>query len=168
MPRPKKLNPIQEAEIARRLAAGERASDLCREFRVSKTLVSRCFAPRNETIKTLANTLASTEREIETLPIREQVAIRSLADNLKNVAASLAEMAAQSAQTSAKLATMAATKARALHDEVLDPDELRAIAALQETANRASIVGMGLLANQARTKGEVDAANYVVVTGVPE
>ena len=153
MGRPSKLDDRQRAEIGRRLASGgpgNTVTELAKEFHVSKGLISSLFSKRSETIQTLANTLAVTEAEIERLPISEQSSVRTLADQLKGISSSLAKSAAAGARVSASLSDLAERHTERLVKRVeeeggLMAEELKPVAALMETANRASSIGMGLL-----------------------
>ena len=93
MGRPSKLTDAQWEAIGKRLLAGESTSALARELGVSKDAVSSRFSKRTETIKAVANQLVATDRAMANLNVSEQMAARSLADDLKAVSEHLASAA---------------------------------------------------------------------------
>ena len=173
MGRPSKLDERQRAEIQRRLAVGgegNSVTELAAEFRVGKATISRWFSKRTETVQTLANTLATTERAIEALPVSEQVSIRTLADQLKGISSSLAKAAASGSRVSATLSDLAERHTRRLAERmdeegVLMAEELKPVVALVETANRASTIGMGLLAANKGKSSEGTSSLESLITG---
>ena len=142
MGRPSKLDDRQRSEIGRRLAAGERASDLAKEFKVSKGLVSQLFSKQVPDSQKLAGDLASVELAISVRPVSEQGSIRTLADQLKGISSNVALAALAGSQTATRLATLANERAQLLGQDLTD---LPAIAALGKTANDAAGLAMGLL-----------------------
>lgn len=159
MGRPSKLDDRQWAEIGRRIAMGEGVTALAKEFKVSKTVISERFSKRKETIKTLANTLATVEVEIEALPVNEQCSVRTMADQLKSISDRLATAANHGAFVASRMAEIAAHQAKSLKNDA-EPDAMRPVVAAMETANKASTIGMGLLA---ANKGKEEQGASIVV-----
>ena len=160
MGRPSKLSDRQWAEIGRRLAGGESTRKLGKEFGVAGNTISERFSERVPKLKALAASLASTEREVELLPVTEQCTVRNLADQLKQIAGSLASAARHGADTADRLAEMANRKTRRM-DPAKAPLEKREdltapfIAAVVRT-------GAG---NMPRiTRGEVSDEQLAVIT----
>jgi hypothetical protein len=157
MGRPSKLNDRQKAEIGRRLAKGETTRALAKEFKVSQALISGLFSGRVETIKNLAGSLATTEAQIDALPVSDQVAVRDLADNLKGIA----HMGAKAAATGMKTADLLHTEALRSVQQVLStglpvaPEELRGAAACLEVAGKAAALGATFL-NANKDNGKKD------------
>ncbi len=148
MGRPSKLDNRQRAEIQRRLAIGgdgNTVTELAHEFRVGKATISRLFSKRIETVQTLATTLAETERAIETLPISESRVSATLSDLAERHTRRLAE--------------------RMDEEGVLMAEELKPVVALVETANRASTIGMGLLAANKGKGSEPASTLESLITG---
>ena len=144
MGRPQKLDDRTKGEIGRRLAMGEKAIALAKEFRVSRALISTCFSKQTPTIQKLGADLASVEVAIAALPVSEQASVRSLADQLKGISSSLARAAQSGSNVAARLAQIAEKRVEAL-DHNSEAEALKPVAALMETANRAGSMGMGLL-----------------------
>ena len=147
MSRPSALSDRQWAEIGRRLAGPnpESMRKLAKEFGVGVATISERFSERVPKLKALANTLASAEREVERLPVSEQVAVRSLADQLKAIGNGLANVAGSGIRTAEKLSALAEAKATKL-TATSTRDQVGDVVALQEGANRAVATGMAIMA----------------------
>jgi Helix-turn-helix domain of resolvase. len=161
MGRPSKLSDKQWEQIGKRLLAGEKPADLAREYGISKGLVSTRFSKRTETIKVVANQVVATERAMSLLNVSEQLAVRSLADDLKAISEHLAGAARFGAATAHRLSGIAHSKASEIDDASPLKDEdsvaaLRGISALTKMANEASEIGVNLLR---ANKEHVDAVN---------
>lgn len=162
MARPSKLNDRQWAEIGRRLAQGEKPGDLAKEFKISRPAILARFSDRVSEIKSVASALASAELAVEKMPISDAMSVRSLADHLKGISKSLAKSAESGARVSAALSDMAERHTERLVQRMdeegsLMAEELKPVAALVETANRASTIGLGLLAANKGAGGKEDA-----------
>ena len=145
MGRPSKLGDRQRAEIGRRLANGEKATDLAKEFKVSKGLVSQLFSKQVPTIQKLATDLATVEHAIAERPVSEQASIRSLADQMKGMQADYLKGASTGLKTASILHDLAHKRASGLDHASADTEDLRVIAASLDTANKASSMGTSLL-----------------------
>lgn len=149
MGRPSKLSDKQWEEVGRRLLAGEKPADLCREFKVSPPTLSRRFAKRTETIKTVANQILATEAALGGLPLSEQVEAVTLAGKLRSISMHMADAANYSAATSHRLAGMAHLKTAEIPDGPLTDkakDTIKDVVALQRSANEAATIPLNLLA----------------------
>jgi hypothetical protein len=148
MGRPSKLTDAQWEVLKGRLLAGEKAADLAREFRVSKSAISSRVSKRIETVKEVANKIIDTETAIRELSIADQISAVTLADQLRSVSGHLANAANYGAATAHRLAGIA-HKQSAKVDEV-NPEQslktLTSISALNKMANEASQIGLNLLA----------------------
>ncbi len=142
--RPTKLSERSRSEIGRRLALGEKATDLAKEFRVSKGLVSQLFSKQVPTVQKLAQDLATVESSINTLPFSEQASVRALADQLKDLGHSLLKTATLNSQT-AEIMASRAHKAASILPENPTLDDLRLPGALVEVANKASSLSVSLV-----------------------
>ena len=159
MARPSKLSPEQWAEIERRLAAGESASALAREFGISEGAIRKRFGS-NQTISTkstkvreVAEKLASAQTALAELPIRQQYMAVSLAEKLRNISASLASAAELGAATAHRLHALANTEVAKVDDaEPMDSiEKLRNVGVLTKLANDSSHIALNLLsANKER------------------
>lgn len=149
MGRPSKLTDKQWEQIGKRLLGGEKAAPLSREYGVSKALISARFSERTETIKEVANQIVATETALSFLNISEQMAARSIADDLKAISTHLAGAARFGAATAHRLSGIAHNKAAEI-DDAAPMDEksrqsLHDVAVLTKMANEASDIGLNLL-----------------------
>ena len=142
MGRPSKLTDKQWAEIQKRLLAGEKAADLAREFKVSKTRISERFSERNGTVKAVANQLVAAEVALRQLPVTEQIAALTLADELKAISKHLAGAAKYGAATAHRLSGIAHAKVQEIDDAAPMDDTsreaLRDVAVLTKLANESA------------------------------
>lgn len=136
MGRPSKLTDKQWGEIGRRLAKGESMRALAKEFKVGVARISERFSERVPELRELAGTMATVETAFEKLPVSEQVTVRSLTDQYKGIQADYTETAANGAKTAAHLSRLALAKASRLTEDA-DMEDLRGVAALSATANKA-------------------------------
>jgi len=163
MGRPSKLNEKQWDEIKRRLAAGEKAAALAREFGVSRASVSeRCQKP-SETIRAVANQLVSADAALRALPVSEQILTLNLFDELKQISTHLAGAARYSAATAHRLSGIAHSKVQEIDDAAPLNDEsreaLKDVAVLTRMANEASTIGVNLInANKDRIRDAEEVA----------
>lgn len=149
MARPSKLTDAQWEKIGKRLLTGESASSLAREFGVSKAAISTRFSKRTEAVKDAANQLVAADVAMSKLNVSEQIAARSLADDLKAISMHLAGAARFGASTAHRLAGIANAKAAEVDDAApLDEqsrEALKDVAILGRMANEASEIGLNLL-----------------------
>ena len=148
--RPSKLDDRSRSEIGRRLALGEKASGLAKEFGLSRSRFSELFSEHGPKIRDVAERLASVEVEVASLPISEQVSVRTLADQLKDLGQSLLKTATLNSQTAEIMAGRARKAASALPD---DPtlEDLRLPGAFIEVANKASNLTISLVSKNQET-----------------
>jgi hypothetical protein len=143
------LTDAQWEKIGKRLIAGESPSALAREFGVSKSTISGRFSERVQNVKDAANQIVAAENALSKLNISEQIAARSLADDLKAISTHLAGAARFGAATAHRLSGIAHNKAAEIDDQApLDGDSteaLKGIAILTKMANEASEIGVNLL-----------------------
>lgn len=168
MGRQSKLTDAQWEAIGKRLLAGEAAAALAREYGVSKAAISTRFSKRNEEIKTVANQIVATERALSKLNVSEQIAARSLADDLKAISEHLAGAARYGSATAHRLAGIAHAKVEEIDDAgPLTPDSIEAlkgVAVLTKMANESSEIGINLLR---ANKDAVDELNKSGTGKVP-
>ena len=163
MGRPSKLTDKQWAEIQKRLLAGEKAADLAREFKVSKTRISERFSERNGTVKAVANQLVAAEVALRQLPVTEQIAALTLADELKAISKHLAGAAKYGAATAHRLSGIAHAKVQEIDDAAPMDDTsreaLRDVAVLTKLANESATIPMNLLAANKDLAKEINQAS---------
>lgn len=160
MGRQSKLTDAQWEKIGKRLLAGESVSALAREFNVSKSTISGRFSERNQNVKDAANQIVAAEHALSKLNISEQIAARSLADDLKAISEHLAGAARFGAATAHRLSGIAHNKAAEIDDAAPLNEEslgaLKGIAVLTKMANESSEIGVNLLR---ANKEHIDALN---------
>lgn len=149
MGRPSKLTDAQWESIGKRLLAGESAASLAREFKVSKASVSVRFSKRIETVKSVANQIVETEEALSLLNVSEQMAARSLADELKAISVHLAGAARYGAATAHRLSGIAHNKVAEIDDATPLNEEslktLKGISVLTQMSNASAEIGINLL-----------------------
>lgn len=149
MGRPSKLTDRQWEAIGKRLLAGESTSALAREFGVSKATISERFSERLGNVKDAANQIVAAEVALSKLNVSEQIAARSLADDLKAISMHLAGAARYGASTAHRLSGIANARAEQIDDAAqFTEDGFKAMAevsALTKLANSAAEIPLGLL-----------------------
>jgi len=161
MGRPSKLTDLQWEAIGKRLLAGDSAADLSREYGVSKAAISMRFSKRHEAVKAVANQIVDTERALSFLNVSEQMAARSLADDLKSISEHLAGAARYGAATAHRLSGIAHNKAAEIDDATPLTEEgsvaaLKGIAVLTKMANESSEIAVNLLNANKETVKELN------------
>lgn len=149
MGRPSKLRDSQWDQIGKRLLQGEKAAELAREFGISKASISTRFSERLGTVREVAHQIVETDKRVAALPIADQIAARSLADELRAISSHLAGAAKYGAATAHRLAGIANAKSAEIDDaEPLNEasrNAIKDIAVLTHTANQASEIALNLL-----------------------
>lgn len=160
MGRPSKLSESQWAEINKRLLNGESQGSLAKEFGVSKAAIQKRFSGRIETVKTVANQIVEAETALRKLPISDQLAALSLADELRAISMHLAGAGKYGAATAHRLSGIAHAKVQEIDDAAPLNDEsieaLKGISVLTKMANDASQIGINLLAANKETVKEMN------------
>jgi len=168
MGRPSKLTDAQWETISKRLLAGESAAKLAREFGVSKASISVRFSKRIETVKTVANQLVSAETSFALLNVSEQVAARTLADDMKDMQAHLFGAGRFGAATAHRLNGIAHAKVAEIDDAAPLDDESRKtlsdISALNKMANGAAEIATNLFRANKDAKPEDESPTPVAIT----
>ena len=165
MGRPSKLTESQKKEITDRMASGETQRALADEFKVSVGTINKLFNGRSETIKTLAKAKASVDSRIQLLNISEQVIVFNMAEQFKAMQHDYTRGAAAGLDTATHLHEMANKKAKGLSAGTVETEDLRIVAALTETANKAAAMGTNLI-NAMKPKVEDESSEDL--TKIPE
>lgn len=178
MGRPSKLTDAQWERIGKRILAGESAASLAREFGISKASISKRVSKRVESVKDVANQIVATEAAMGLLNVSEQMAARSLADELKAISGHLASAARYGATTSHRLAGLASSRLEDIPDGPLSDDSRKIVTevvALTRASNESSEIGVNLLrANKeaverlGRTPATSDLPDDVLSTRIAE
>lgn len=142
MGRPSKLTPTQWEEVGKRLAGGETAASLAREFGVSQTTLSQRFS---EFPKAKVQKLGT---ELAQLAPEAQRAAVSLADELRSISTHLAAAARYGSSTAHRLQALAHGEVQKIDDAepLKSVEALKGVHALTRLANDAASTGLNLLA----------------------
>jgi transposase-like protein len=149
MARPSKLSPEQWREIERRLAAGEGASELAREYGVHPSQITRRVTQISQNVRNVAQSLAKAQTELAALPVPQQYAAVSLAEKLRAISVSLANAAELGAKTAHRLHALANSEVEKVDDaDPLRPESMEAlkgVSVLTKLANDSSQIAVNLL-----------------------
>lgn len=154
MGRPSKLTEHQREEAIRRAAKGDSVSSIARDMGVHHSQISRIVSHKVEKITLLATTLANTEVEISHMGRAEQIAVRSMADQMKTTSNNLAQAAVNGSEINSRLSALAVKRLEGITEEST-PEDLKPIAAMVATGNEASKTALALVnANRGQGQGE--------------
>ncbi len=147
MGRKSKLTERQWESIGKRLLAGEKASALAREFKVSPGSISDRFSERTKRVKATASLVIQTEQIFKALPISEQIAVNSLADELRAISMHLAGAGKYGAATAHRLSGLAHAEVQKIDDAkpLQSIEALKGVSALTRLANDSAEIGINLL-----------------------
>jgi len=149
MARPSKLTESQWHEVEKRMLAGEKAAALAKEYGVDRAAITRRITPSVRNVKAVANQLLNAEAAFKQLPITQQIATISLMDELRAISTNLASAAKYGAVNANILSGLANQQLNTVNEENLMTGEgmiaLKTVGALQDMANEASKVPLGLL-----------------------
>lgn len=162
MGRPSNLSEAKWEELGRRLINGEKAADLAREYRVSRSAISKRFSKQTETVKEVAHQIVSAEEALARLPVSQQINAVNLAQQLRSISQHLAVAATYGAATAHRLTALANSEVQKIDDaEPLKSfDSLKGVAALSKLANESAAIGLNLLAaNKERVNQMSDEAS---------
>lgn len=155
MGRPSKLTLDQWSEAERRMAAGEGVRALAREYGVDPSVISRRLSQQSQRVRNVAQQVAAAQNALAELPLSQQHAALSLAEKLRSVSDSMADVAVLGADTARHLHRLANAKAKVVTEQTIDgaAEVLRTVAALTKMGNEAAAVPLGLIS---ATKGKAD------------
>lgn len=142
MGRPSKLTPTQWDEVGNRLAAGESAASLSREYGISQATISQRFSEFPKA------SIQRIGKELAALPPKAQQAAVSLADELRSISAHLAAAARYGSATAHRLQALAHGEVQKIDDAnpLVSVEALKGVHALTRLANDAASTGLNLLA----------------------
>lgn len=150
MARPSKLTEKQWAAIEKRLMDGEKPAALAKEYGINRAAITRKFSQQVRNVKAVANQIVTAETALRALPVAQQIAAISLADDLRAISGHLASAAKYGSMTAHRLSGIAHSQVERIDDA--DPlrkeslESLQGIAALTKLANASSEIGLSLLA----------------------
>lgn len=162
MGRPSKLTPTQWDEIGRRLAGGETAANLAREFDVSHTVVSRRFSHVSQT------KVAALAKELAALPVKDHSAVVTLADELRSISTHLAAAARYGSATAHRLQALAHGEVQKIDDAnpLESVEALKGVHALTRLANDAAATGLNLLNANKDANKDAGSMRFTEIEGV--
>jgi len=169
MGRKSKLNPLQWAEIERRLLEGESRTGLGREFGISEAAIRERFSGPMDKVKAAAAKIVDAERAMAELPPLAQITANSLARKLRSISESLASAAELGAATAHRLNALANSEVGKVDDAA--PMEsianLRNVGVLTKLANESASIGVNLLAANRETIQRMNAPETDVTPKAP-
>lgn len=158
MARPSKLTEKQWAEVEKRVPplGTESMRSVAKELGISEGVIRKRVKTHTKPVNALANQIAAAELEFESLPINTQVKVRTLADRLKGISEHLGGAGELGAMTAHRLSALANSEVQKVDDvnPLESMESLKGVAALTDLANKASVIGLNLLAaNKDMMKG---------------
>jgi transposase-like protein len=158
MARPSKLSIEQWSEIERRLAAGEKASDLAREFGVNPSQITRRVTQQSQKVREVAQQVAKAQTALAELPPAQQYNALSLAAKLRSISDSLASAAELGAKTAHRLQALANTEVGKVDDvnPLQSVENLKGVSALTKLANDSASIALNLLAANKDTVKQIN------------
>ena len=147
MGRNSKLTENQWVTIEARLAAGELAGALAKEYKIDRSNITRRLSQGVRNIKEVANQLVAADVALKSLNLSQQIAAINLADELKAISGHLASAGKYGAMTANKLSAMANAQSEKINtdDPMSSADVLNGIGGLTKMANSASEIAINLL-----------------------
>jgi hypothetical protein len=148
MGRPSNLTDNQWEGLMARLIKGEKAADLAREYKVSKSAVSNRVSKRIETVKTVANQVVAADQALKELPIQDQIAAMTLIEDLKAISMHMAGAGKYAAASAHRLSGIAHGQVQMIDDATPEKTiaAMQRFGALTRLANDASQIPINLLA----------------------
>jgi hypothetical protein len=159
MGRQSNLTEMQWQQLGQRMLAGERLTDLAKEYGVSKTSISIRFSKRNETLKGVAKLVLESKTALGRLTIPEQIAVHKQVDILQTMQNNLLSAANYGASTAHKASMQANRKMDELDDSrpLSDDDNLtiaKDVMMLTKMANESSVIARDMLSDRNQRKAE--------------
>ncbi len=157
MSRPPALSPNQQAEVRRRLAAGDGVRALAREYGVGDATIRRLSA-HSAQVRNAAEKVVAAQNALAALPVAQQHDALSLAEKLRSISDNLAAAAMHGAATAHRLNALANAQVAKVDDAepMKSIATLRDVGVLTKLANDSASVALNLLA---ANKGAVEKMN---------
>lgn len=181
MGRPSRLTDKQWEDAIALVNAGGTLRAIAAQFDIAVSPLAKRVKEHKEhqeRKKELANQLVAAEFKIKDLPIKEQIEVHGIADDLRAISMHLAGAGRYGAATAHRLAGIANGKVAQIDDDAPIDDEgslkaLKGIAALTRMANEAAEIPMGLLKANKETVEDINRAaapsafpTVIKVTGI--
>lgn len=143
----KKITEAQWDEILNRQLSGESMRSIAKDYGITEGAIRKKIGTHSKQIKSVANQIVKVERTFEALPFGTQIKVRTLADKLKAISNHMAGAAEYGAATAHRLSQIANAQVEKI--DAVNPEqsmtELRTIASMQDTANKAAMIASGLI-----------------------
>jgi len=142
-----KLSKAQLTKAKIRIEGGESLRSVARDYKVSPSGLSQRLSPYSPTVKKAAKQLVAAEEQIYSLKKTEQLAVFSLAEELRAVSLNLAGTARVNSLTAKRFAVIAHKQAQKVSaDNPMDnQEEMQAVSACITISNNATATGLNLL-----------------------
>lgn len=170
MGRPSNLSEAKWSELEKRLLSGEKAADLAREYKVSRSAISKRFSKQHETVKDVAHQLVTAEEALSRLPLSQQLNAINLAASLRSISTHLASAANFGAATAHRLSALANSEVEKVGDAnpLASVESLKGVSVLTKLANDSANIALNLLAaNKDKVKQVNDEAEAAEVAAMP-
>lgn len=142
----KRLSQSEWNDVESEAMGGASNMDLSRKYGISEGAIrKRLGSVRTMKVERAAKSIVAMRAELETLPPGLQIRAYCVADALTEISKSMTYAALAGAKTSEKLTAIANNHAMLLDEYEPDPDKLRMIHGLTETANKAAYQPVELL-----------------------
>lgn len=142
----KRLSPTEWNDVENEAMSGASNMDLARKYGISEGAIRRRLGSvRTLKVERAAKSIVTMRTELATLPPDLQIRAYCVADALTEISKSMTYAALAGAKTSEKLTAIANAHAMVLDEHEPDPDKLRMIHGLTETANKAAYQPVELL-----------------------
>lgn len=163
MARPPALSEKEWADVIKRVPplGKESIRSVAKEKGIAEGTIRRRVNTHEKPIAALANQIARVESEFERLPLKTQVKVRTLADELKGISEHLAWAAHNGAMTAHRLSQIANAQAQKLDDSGSleeNAEALKLVMAMTKGANDSAQIGLNILAANKETVIQINKA----------
>lgn len=142
----KRLTPQEWVDLERASLGGESNVDLAAKYGISESAIrKRLGSSKDMKVEKAAQKIVEMRQELELLPPALQIRAYSIADALVQISRNLTLSAELGAKTAHRLSSIANTQAASIDDDAPDPDKLKMIHGLTETANKAAFQPLELI-----------------------
>lgn len=156
----KKLTPQEWIELERRAFAGESNRALAKSFGIGEaTIRDRLGQVKRIQVHDAAVKVVEARQAVESLPVSMRAQVNPLADVLQSISHMAAQSAELAAKTAFRMSHIANLQASKVDEQSPDPDLLRMVHGLTETANKAAYQPLELLKANKDIMGDAESAD---------
>lgn len=161
----KKLTPQEWIELEKRALAGESNRSLAKAYGIGEaTIRDRLGQVKQIKVHDAAVKVVEARKAIESLPPAMRVQVNPLADVLQSISNMAAQSAELAAKTSYRMSHIANLQASKVDEQNPDPELLRMVHGLTETANKAAYQPLELLKANKDMLGEAGKSDAIEST----